>query len=205
MDFFVDARHLFYIFLNRRNKANRDFRHERGFTLLELTMSLAIIAVLVGGIVLFFSSASASQKTSDAMYELGDIQQAVHSMYSGQADYSSLGANGAQIISQSQQIPAKWGGGSGSLTDPFGGAVSITAEGNAIAGGPGPNGAFIVEMDSIPTSACVKMVTQDLGPSMLGVGVNSSPAGITGPISPVTAQGSCGGGAASNKIFWVFY
>ena len=202
MDFFVDVRHLFYIFLNRRNKANRDFRHERGFTLLELTMSLAIIAVLVGGIVLFFSSASTSQKTADAMYELGNIQQAVHSMYSGQANYSTIST---QIIAQSQQIPSKWGGGTAQLTDPFNGVTNINPEGNAIAGGPAADGAFIVDMDNIPTSACVKMVTQDLGPSMLGVGVQSAPTTITGPMLPATAQASCGGGAASVHLYWVFY
>ena len=204
MDFFADARDLFYMFLNRRNNANRDFRHERGFTLLELTMSLAIIAVLVGGIVLFFSSASTSQKTSDAMYELGNIQQAVHSMYSGQANYSTIST---QIIAQSQQIPSKWGGGTAQLTDPFNGATNVTPEGNAIQGGPAANGSFVVEMDNIPTSACVKMVTQDLGPSMLGVGVGGPPTTITGPISPVAAQASCGGGTTSSSvnIFWVFY
>jgi major structural subunit of bundle-forming pilus len=177
----------------------RSKMREAGFTLLELTMSLAIIAVLIGGIVMFFSSASTSQKTSDLMSELGNIQQAVHSMFSGQPNYSTITTS---VISDSQQIPAKWGGGTGTLNDPFNGQVNITPSA-AIQGGPATNGAFVVEMDSIPVPACVKIVTQDLGPSLLGVTIGSAPTVMTGAMTPVQAQAECAG--ASVNIFWAFY
>ena len=178
----------------------RRIRRRAGFTLLELTMSLAIIAVLIGGIVMFFSNASTAQRTNDTMAELGNIQQAVHSMYSGQPNYSGLTT---ATIANSSQIPAKWGGGTGALTDPFGGAVNLSAQGTAITGGPAANGAFVVEMDNLPAAACAKVVTQDLGPSLIGVGVGTAPTTITGPLLPATAQASCVAGSVN--VFWVLY
>ena len=174
-------------------------RLSAGFTLLELTMSLAIIAVLIGGIVLFFSSASTSQKTSDLMSELANIQQAVHSMFSGQPNYSTITTS---VISDSQQIPAKWGGGTGALNDPFNGNVTITPAGS-IQGGPATDGAFTVEMDNIPEAACVKIVTQDLGPSLIGVAIGAAPTAVTGALTPIQAQAECVG--QSVNVFWIFY
>lgn len=177
----------------------------RGFSLIELAMVLAIIALMVAGVMLFFSNANSAQRTNDAMTELAAIQQAVHSLYSGQSSYTGLSE---VVVAASGQLPDKWlSGGTGSaatgLVDPFSGTVTVTPESDV-----GANATFQITFKSVPNQACTKMSTMDFGSGLVKHDVDTavSTNGANAPFTPSDANTNCNSGTNSNAhtLDWEF-
>ena len=184
-----------------RHATSNRMRRQRGLTLIEAATVLAILAFVVAGIMMLYTSADQSRKTTAALSELASIQQAVRSVYGGQASYVGLN-NTAMVNSQalpSKMIPA---GGTDSIRHSFGGAVTI----EAAAAGDGPGSGFSVQFDNIPKDPCVKLVSSDLGRGLFSV---STPNGsrtqdtTPPPFTPATAPTACASNS-SNSITWVF-
>lgn len=172
-------------------------RRKRGMTLIEAAMVLAILAVVIAGIMIFYTNADGSRKTSAAISELGAIQQSVRSLYAGQATFTNL-AN--TVLVNSDSLPSKMINGT-AIIHSHNGAVTVAAA-NA---GNGAASGFSVQMNNVPSDACAKMVTQDLGRGLFSVEVGGTTRSITGtppPFDPATAGTSCG--AAANTITWIF-
>lgn len=172
--------------LTQKGAASR--RRRSGFSLVEIAMVLAIVALLVAGIMLFFSNANTAQRTNDAMAELAAIQQTVRSLYSGQADYTGLDA---VLVGNSRQMPAKWVrgtiGSATGLSSPFGAAVNVAAATTTTT-----NDSFTIAMTGVPAQACNKMVTMDLGTSLISLRVGSTAAAVTGrAMTAAEANGAC--------------
>lgn len=180
--------------LNAALAAHR-LRRQGGFSLVEIAMVLAIIALLVAGIMLFFGTASTAQKTNDAMSELAAVQQTVRSVYAGQADYTGLSET---VIANAGQLPRKWVKGvppaATGLSSPFNAAVTVAPQASAAQ--------FSVTMNNIPDTACSKMVTMDMGTGLVSVVVNGGTAVNGRAMSPTEAQ-QCTGNA--NVVVWTFF
>ena len=168
-------------------------RRQAGFSLVELAMVLAIVALLVAGIMLFFSNASTANKTNDAMTELAAVQQVTRSLYAGQPDYSGLDT---AVIAAAKQLPNKWVKAATSLTSPFSAPVLVTVATTNTAAD-----SFTVEFDGLPDTACNKMVTMDLGTSMLSMTAGASTV-TARAMTPAEANTACGTGTNNNKIVW---
>jgi prepilin-type N-terminal cleavage/methylation domain-containing protein len=171
--------------------AHRNRRHS-GFSLVELAMVLAIVALLVAGIMLFFSNASTANKTNDAMTELAAVQQVTRSLYAGQPDYTGLDT---AVIAAAKQLPNKWVKAGTSLTSPFSSAVTVVASTTNSA-----NDSFTVTFNGLPDTACNKMVTMDLGTSMLNLSANGT-AVPARAMTPAEANASCNN-ANNDVVFW---
>ncbi|MTH95488.1 type 4 pilus major pilin [Roseibium sp. RKSG952] len=172
-------------------------RRKRGVTLIEAAMVLAILAIVVAGIMIFYTNADGSRKTSATISELGAIQQGVRSLYSGQSSYSGVSNT---VLVNTEALPSKMIAGS-TIRHSHNGPVTVAA---ANAGG-GTSSGFSVVMSNIPSDACSRMVTQDLGRGLYSVAVGGTTRSITGtppPFDPATAGSSCG--SAANTITWVF-
>src|SRR3546814_14909150 len=70
---------------------------------------------------------------------------------------------------------------------------TITVEPVTIAGGSANNG-FSIEFDGVPSEACSKFATMDLGTGMFSMDVSGGSAsnGNTRPMSPTAAAAACG-------------
>lgn len=92
-----------------------------GFSLFEIAMVLAIIALLIAGVMLFYSNASRQNQFTDVQKELTVVRSVVDSIYSGTADMpAALGwQTPTGLIAKSGQVPAKWVN-NGYLVSPFG-------------------------------------------------------------------------------------
>ena len=77
---------------------------ERGLTLIEAAMVLAISTLVVAGIMLFFQTASSSNKANNVLSQLAAIQSAVQSLYSGQPVYTGMDTD---TIGSSGILPEK--------------------------------------------------------------------------------------------------
>jgi len=166
-------------------------------SLLELLLVLAIAALVVAGVMLFFANASASQRTNDAISEVGQIVEVVHSLYGGTTSYSGLSTS---VVAASKQLPNKWSDQSSTVVDPFSGTVTITPE----SASGGSNNAFTVEFDGLPDQACAKMATMDFGNVVLDISVDGTDLGNT-PATGTNISSVCASGSANqHKIIWEF-
>ncbi len=175
----------------------------KGLTLIEAAMVLTILALVVGGVMLFYSNANQSRLTSSVAGQLGSIQNAVRGVYGGQSSYLSL--TNSDITSS---LPSSMTNASDptAIQHAFNGKVTIAP---ADAGG-GDGSGFSVSLVGVPQQACIKLVAMDMGRSVTGIGssVMSSPGTEVGtsipPLSPTGAKALCGTGTNSS-ISWLFY
>jgi len=175
----------------------RLWRRRRGLTLIEAATVLAILALVVAGIMVLYTNADTSRKTTTALNQLATIQQGVRSVYGGQSTYSGLSS---EIIANSQHLPSSMISGT-TIRHAFNGVVTILP---ADAGG-GENSGFSVQFTNVPKDPCVKMVTSDLGRGLFSVSVGGQTRSQTGatppPFDPGAANTACG---SSNSITWIF-
>ncbi|MBX9930171.1 MAG: type II secretion system GspH family protein [Methylobacterium sp.] len=196
----------------RGSEARREFAlvraaaRRKGLTLIETAMVLAIAAVFIAGVMLFFQNASISAKTNEATSQLAAIQQAVRTVYAGQASYDSANGTIVQGLIATRSVPSKMvNTTTQSLRNAFNGDVDIQ---------PVANGAnFDVVFNGLPSDACAKMLTMDFGRGLLSVsgsatvqsaGGSSGSSGSTGPMTPTDAGAACGNSNTSS-IKWTFF
>jgi major structural subunit of bundle-forming pilus len=165
----------------------------RGLTLIEAAMVLTILALVVGGVMLYYSNASTSQKVSQVAGQMGSVQQAVRSIYAGQSNYSGL--KNSDIA---QSLPSSMVDSSGGLHHAFGGLISVVS---ANVGG-GIDSGFSVTLSGLPQEACQKLGAFDLGRSMNAETINGGAVDL--PVTPAMVQTACVTGG-TNVLSWEFY
>jgi prepilin-type N-terminal cleavage/methylation domain-containing protein len=169
---------------------------KRGMTLMELAMVLAVIAIVVATVMLYYTSANTSRLTTQALGQLAQVQTIVRSLYGGQSSFSGV-ANDDLIDSKS--LPQSMISGA-TIRHAFNAPITVTP---ASAGG-GANSGFQVVFDDVPQEACVAMLSKDLGRGVFSAG---GPGGsrnqTTGlPFTPAQAAQSCSG--TYNNMTWIF-
>lgn len=170
----------------------------RGLTLIEAAMVLAILALVVAGIMLFYTQANTSRQTTAALGELAAVQQAVRGLYGGQSSYTGI-TNAALV--NTDAMPQRMIATGGTLRHSFNGLVNVTA-GDA---GAGAGSGFQVEFTNVPSDACSRMLTSDLGRGLFSVsagGQTRSQAATPPPFDPAGAGAACS--SNSNTIRWIF-
>jgi major structural subunit of bundle-forming pilus len=185
--------------LSDRRKALFRKRGEDGLTLIEASMVLALSAVVVAGVMLYYQSASDNNRLQSALGELGGIQTAIQTLYSGSSDYTNLDYS---VLTGNSSIPPSYqtltGGKLTALTNPWGGAVLLTWD----VANPSQYG---VEFDGVPQSACTPFASQQLGSQMLSVAINGGTP-LTSPPSPDVAATACNVSTSDgNKIAWILH
>jgi len=182
-----------------RTAPERGLLRQRGLTLIEAATVLAILAFVVAGIMMLYTGADQSRKTTAALSDLANIQGAVRSVFGGQSTYA--GATNTNMIA-SNALATKMVS-SGAIRNSFNGGVTILA---ANAGG-GPDSGFSVQFDNIPKDPCVKLAVADLGRGTYSVQVGSVTRSQTSspalPFNPAAAAAACTSNS-SNSIIWIF-
>ena len=168
-------------------------RRRRGFSLVEIAMVLAIGALVVAGVMMYFNNANVSAKTNEAMSQLSSIQETVRTLYQGQSDYSGIDT---ATLASSQLVPNKYKKGTNALRSPFGADITIAT-------GAG-NNQFAVTYAKVPDLACQRMVTADLGTGVVSLTIGSGAAILGKAATPAQASSQCAGGTTGNDITWIF-
>lgn len=146
---------------------------EKGLSLIEASMVLALSAIVVSGVMFYYQSASDSNKTQSTISEVMSTIAAVNGLYVGQASYNGLN-NG--VLWNSSAIPQTYKGTSPDITNPFGGKLTIQP-------GTGNNAnKYSLSLSGIPRSACVNIASMNLGTSLEGVGVGVDNAANTAAV-----------------------
>lgn len=180
---------------------------ERGLTLIEASMVLALSAVVIAGAVMYYNSAAENNKIQRAQGLLGAIQAGVSSVYATRPTYTGLGT---PTLTASTAVPRTFISGTGAaaqIVNPWGGTVHVV---------PGTNGReYSVTFPNVPKGACGVMAGSDLGNSLIAVAVDddaTDTAGTKGNLVPgsgtfaADVDTKCQSGEASQvkKIVWTF-
>ncbi|EFJ3039833.1 pilus assembly protein [Escherichia coli] len=140
-------------------------KYEKGLSLIEASMVLALAATVTAGVMFYYQSASDSNKTQNAISEVMSATSAVNGLYIGQTSYSGLNS---RILLNTSAIPDNYKDTvNNKITNPFGGELQVgpSADGNSSFG-------YYLTLTGLDKSACVSLSTLNLGTSAKGYGVN---------------------------------
>lgn len=163
--------------MNILNQKKKKF--EKGLSLIESAMVLALAATVTAGVMFYYQSASDSNKSQSAISLVMSATSAINGLYIGQAGYSGLNAS---VLINSSAIPDTYKDKTGNnISNPFGGKLIPAAAQQ------GANGSFgyALTLDGLPKSACISLATLNLGTSAKGYGI-----GVTSPESNNSFNGT---------------
>lgn len=173
-------------------KKHLRYKSEKGLSLIESAMVLALGAVVTAGVMFYYQSASDANKTQAAISQVMSATSAINGLYIGKSDYSGLDVN---VLKNTSAIPENYKTQNG-INTPFGTALKVKP---AEAGEVGSFG-YKLSLTGLPKSACISLATLNLGTSAAGYGIaagNDDHASWgpdkKNPISPATASTSCSG------------
>lgn len=147
-------------------------KEEKGLSLIESAMVLALAATVTAGVMFYYQAASDSNKTQAAISEVMSATSAINGLYIGQNSYSGLTAS---ILKNSSAIPENYKNGN-QIMNPFGGNLTVDAADASAAG----NFGYHLTLDKLPKSACISLATLNLGTSAAGYGIGiTNPKGVT--------------------------
>lgn len=136
-------------------------KEEKGLSLIESAMVLALAATVTAGVMFYYQAASDSNKTQSAISEVMSATSAINGLYIGQSNYDSLST---QILTNSSAIPDNYKKGT-TIMNPFGGELTVAAANNGKYG-------YGLKLTKLPKSACISLATLNLGTSAAGYGIN---------------------------------
>ncbi len=148
-------------------------KEEKGLSLIESAMVLALAATVTAGVMFYYQSASDSNKTQSAISEVMSATSAINGLYIGQSDYSELNVN---VLKNSSAIPDNYKTNTNKILNPFGGELKV---------GPANTGrgfGYYLGLENLPKSACISLATLNLGTSAAGYGIfnNSNSSSLGG-------------------------
>lgn len=148
--------------LNFKHARINNKKEEKGLSLIESAMVLALAATVTAGVMFYYQSAADSNKTQSAISEVMSATSAINGLYIGQSNYSGLDA---RVLINSSAIPDNYKNKtSNKISNPFGGELNVTAGTN--------NGyGYKLELTQLPKSACISLATLNLGTSAAGYGI----------------------------------
>ncbi|HCN8293207.1 type 4 pilus major pilin [Escherichia coli] len=138
-------------------------KEERGLSLIESAMVLALAATVTAGVMFYYQSASDSNKTQSAISEVMSATSAINGLYIGQSGYDNLSAT---VLKNSSAIPDNYKSGN-KIMNPFGGELKVGAAATSNNGSFG----YYLTLDKLPKSACISLATLNLGTSAAGYGI----------------------------------
>lgn len=161
----------------------QNINKQSGMTLLEVTASLAIGAIIIMGALSLLSSGSSAANSNALVQEMTSIRSSIKSMYLGQGSYGAASMN-SQLIAAGK-VPSNWTGSGSTISNSYGGAVVAT----------GATTTFNITAGSIPKEVCVGgLPAASQGWTSVGVGATAAAALAAvsaAPWSPATSATNC--------------
>ncbi|HBC1013451.1 TPA: prepilin-type N-terminal cleavage/methylation domain-containing protein, partial [Escherichia coli] len=133
--------------------AKRNKRNQRGLSLIEASMVLALSAIVISGVMYYYRAASDNNKTQSTVSEIMSIVSAVNGLYAGTSGYENLDES---VIIKTSAVPENYKSADGNdIIHPFGGTVET---GNVIS-----DNSFYIILNDIPEEACVNIASMNFG------------------------------------------
>ncbi|OWC45045.1 type 4 pilus major pilin [Escherichia coli] len=170
-------------------------KFQKGLSLIEASMVLALSAIVVSGVMYYYQAASDNNKTQNTVSELMSIVSAVNGLYAGQQNYNGLDQT---VLYNTSAVPENYKNSTTKgITHPFGDDIEVGPVGTN-----GDNG-YYVFLNKIPKAACINLATMNFGTSMAGVGVGVTSNSLSAATSttPITSATSVQAGTIYSGAF----
>ena len=175
-------------------KSKRKF--QKGLSLIEASMVLALSAIVISGVMFYYQSASDNNKTQSTVSEVMSIISAINGLYAGQENYNGLDST---VIYNTSAVPENYKNSDATISHPFGDDIIIGPVGT-----DGESGYYIL-LEDIPQSACISLSTMNFGTSMAGVGVGVGVSQLSGAdydsLTSITSGTSASAGTLYDGVF----
>lgn len=146
----------------QQKKMIRKNKMEKGLSLIEASMVLALSAIVVSGVMFYYQSASDSNKTQNTVSQVMSVMSAINGLYVGQASYAGL-TN--EVLFNSSAVPENYKDKrTKKINNPFGGQLTVAEK---------AGGGYTLTLEGVPKSSCVNIASMNLGTSLQAVGVNA--------------------------------
>ena len=100
----------------------RKNKMEKGLSLIEASMVLALSAIVVSGVMFYYQSASDSNKTQNTISQVMSVMSAINGLYVGQASYDGLSDT---VLYNSSAVPENYKDKNKKIKNPFGGILHV--------------------------------------------------------------------------------
>ncbi|ENT2310541.1 type 4 pilus major pilin [Escherichia coli] len=145
----------------QQKKMIRKNKMEKGLSLIEASMVLALSAIVVSGVMFYYQSASDSNKTQNTVSQVMSVMSAINGLYVGQASYAGLTD---KVLFNSSAVPENYKDKkTQKINNPFGGQLTVAEK---------ASGGYTLTLERVPKSSCVNIASMNLGTSLQAVGVN---------------------------------
>lgn len=174
---------------------NNTIKNQRGLTLMELIISLAIISSVVVGALALYGSTNVSQKSTQIISDVQAIRASVRQLYGGQGTYGTANLN--QVLVNAGRIPStiRVTDSPLTLTHGLNGTVNVSGRGTQ----------FSISVSGIDSAACVNLVLGNAGWDAIQVTTsepaNTTTGALTLPVTPDQASSSCSANSTNYVTF----
>lgn len=182
----LNKQEFWFMRLNFKHTKINNKKVEKGLSLIESAMVLALAATVTAGVMFYYQAASDSNKTQAAISEVMSATSAINGLYIGQSGYTGLNES---VLKNSSAIPENYKSGS-NIMNPFGGKLEVAA---ATAQNLGYG--YHLTLTELPKSACISLATLNLGTSAYGYGI-----GIASPQSHTDFNNGSSGSASGTSV-----
>ena len=159
----------------------KQFKRQAGMTLIEMITSLAILALVIGGALALYNSASTSQSSTQFGSDITSLRSAIRTTYYGQGGYGiAAGTNLNAVLIAGKRIPSTMSINGVVVTHSLSGTVTAT----------GYVSTFGIAFTNIPTAVCMNLLTGASGWNAVAV-TGGTGAIAAFPIPPATAASEC--------------
>lgn len=162
-------------------------RHHRkaqaGLSLVEVVSALTISALVAGGALAMFSSASTAQKVDSVSDGVVALMVGTRSLFPTVGSYGTAALNGALV--NAGKVPGNFVANGTTITHDLGGTVTVT----------GATNSFTVALANVSKEACIALATKPIPNAKLAIG---TAAAVAMPVTAGTAATSCS--AASQTL-----
>jgi len=157
---------------------------EKGFTLIELMVVIAIGGLILAGVVMQFSDAGDQNKSQTSVKNLAQLSSAIESLRDVRQGWAGVTET---VIAKSSAAPSNMMSG-GILKNIFGGAVTVT----------GSVSSYTITYPNVPQKNCIDIAAKAL--TMFNGGIK---AGATGGTAITTVAGAATACTATNTMKFV--
>ncbi|MBS0983723.1 type 4 pilus major pilin [Gluconobacter cerinus] len=159
----------------------------KGITLIESLFVLGVMAVLIGGVMVFYSLATVSMKSNQLITEVSELIQITQDLNKDRTTFTGMNS---QILAKSGLVSSKYIN-KGNLVTPWGGeiqAIPFNYSDN------GPDVYLAFNILNLPREACIKLGMQDFGGNAQSVTVTNMRVDDTEGLSPIVLVTNCENG-----------
>ena len=149
------------VFDKKAQKRKSPLLFQKGLSLIEASMVLALSAIVVSGVMYYYQAASDNNKTQTTVSEVMSIVSAINGLYIGTSGYNGLNES---VIYNTSAVPENYKGG-GKIMHPFGGEINIGAT---------TTGKYFIVLNDVPQGPCVNLASMNFGTSLAGAGVGDA-------------------------------